>query len=333
MSDSVAKKEDLSLSTSGANPIVLNEHLILIYTGMANQEQVQEVLENFFIDNDIVCDFKLIVVTNVAGLLGYSYLWVCDSEVFSKLVGSNEDEVLDPLFVHPADKPRHQVVEEYMREFGWEPPEELTLKAAERQLIERTDPDNYESRNEAAIDRSQKKKILQKMFIQSITTISKNSGLTLPPYKLTPEQKKHYLQQHTQKGIDVEVPDYLNFAGLTASNYPRDNEQYNQDVLMSHRVPDWITEEDLVNLFRPFVDDTTTEHRITINKREVLTTYPAVSIMPYSRGPYRRAYVYFDPKKGEARLINCVFRRTPIRKLMKDGKVEEYSLFFNHPKV
>jgi len=182
---------------------------------------------------------------------------------------------------------------------------------------------------------TEKEKIRRKYKPDTIS-VPTNTRLTLPPFKLLPDQIQYYKDQYAEAGkADEPIPKYEEYI-VTSAGYKKDNASLNQDVLMATNVPDWVTQDDLKKIFSPYVEDKSTQVNMNINHREVVDTYPISLIITSTKRshnrPDRRAYIYFNPEEGNCRLIIFVCRRVRIAKKLPDGRRLVCQLFFNHPK-
>lgn len=301
---------------------IRNRNYLYILTGVSTQEQLIESFKECFKKNGVSSNFKVSVVSTRNGLCGYGYVWIEDQEVFQWLAGEDKNGKCDN-----ATKIANP---------NWKPPEK-SLSEALKENKELFDDDDYASPWERIAALNDAEITIKEKYEPDMIVVPTVCNLILPPFKLTDEQKEHYREQNKLFGTHNTIPDYVDYT-VTSAYYCKNKADLNQNVLIANRVPDWLTASDLKQLFKPYVSDTTTITTMTVNKRKIKDTYPFVLITPNgnrnkNRHQNKRAYVYFDPKAGEGRMIILVCRIMTVVKKMPNGKTQSYVLNFNHPVI
>jgi hypothetical protein len=308
----------LSLSSSiDAIPVVQN--YLYLKTSVATQEQVHNLVLKCFQENDIVCDFKVVVIENREGLIGCTYVWVKDPKVFRMFTGENDDGSC-----------QHRTVEDP----EWQPPE-ISFEEAWAEKQAEIEDEEYDTQWEKTMAEEDARIALELLYKPATINVPVECKLKLPPFVLTPEQKKH-LENVSKTG--EEIPDEREII-VASAFYPPDRTDVNMDVLMARNVPQWITESDLKRMFTPFINDTTTKHSRVVSGRMVTDSYPFVTIISKTTGrgrvkrTMRNAYVYFEPGKGEGRMAKLVCHKMHLCAKRPDGSTSVNRLIFAHPIV
>jgi len=136
--------------------------------------------------------------------------------------------------------------------------------------------------------------------------------LELPPYDLTAEQRKGLKVQ----GATVSSKGKFECKPTFVSD---PSPEYEPNVLCGTKIPPEVTEQDLKNLFRPFVSDPTIKYEHTSKGVTTTDTYPLVSITSK-----RIAFITFNPATKDACFASKMVRKID---LIKDNK--SYTLIFN----
>lgn len=295
-----------------------NEHYIFVESYISTQEQLIESLKTCFIENEIECDFTAIVVSPRGQHFGYGFIWISDPNVYRRLVGEDED----------GNCVQTEVVNR-----GWVPPDDIeeTQEKLQRVIedMKSIDFDNWDK----VVELENQRRDLENKCKPNMIKVSSNATLKLPPFMLTAEQRRFIAHKYKS---DTDIPTTFEYY-VSPQSRRKDKSDINQNVLYASGIPKWVTDEHIRKIFEPYVDDTTTEYQLCMNKREGLVsgTYPFVNIIDIrgkrGRPGNRVAYVYFEPAADECRMLISVCRVVPIC-AMVDGRMENGTLYFNHPK-
>lgn len=156
--------------------------------------------------------------------------------------------------------------------------------------------------------------------------------LTVPPYKLTPEQiaekRARIISLNKDKpGFDekmVDVPDHAFLIVSPAFLSPID-EKFSPNILKAKNVPSWVTPADIKLKFTPFTSNSKTVVDRVVKGRHFKETYPFVNIN--SEGI---AFVIFDPATLDAPFALYMLKKCVMTKKSPDGRAQSCTLIFNH---
>lgn len=286
-----------------------NSNYLFVTTGVSTYEQLYDSIVRCLKERNLYTDFKISIVGNREGLCGYAYVWIKDKEIYRML--SDEEAV--------------QVIPDP----NWRAPD-ISMETALAELDQNFNDDDYDTCWEKLTALGDARRTVEERYKPDMITVRKEPILKLSPFKLTEEQRQYYQRRQSLQD-NVDIPNYIEYITGPAF-YAKDKNSYNQDVLVTDNLPYWLTEIDLKRLFEPYVDDTTTQHKISINKMQVEGTYPFISINSTRGGRDKlRAYVYFDPLAGEGRMVILMSKKVSICKSMSDGTVMTSILYFKHP--
>ena len=302
----------------------INKHYLYIWSGVATQEQLDQSVLSLITTTGICSKFKSVIVAErIKGICGYSYLWVESEELYNKLTGMKLDGSYDFMEI---DNPI------------WEAPS-ISYDVALAKLEKDIRVEDYDNEWLWMQDLEGRKTELDQKYKPDRISIPAKPELKLPPYKYNAIQKAHWIEdakKGTQFSAD-DVPSHGSFI-VSYAYYSRDKPNINQNVLRG-RIPNWVTESDIKSIFAQFIEDTTTEHKVVVNKTKKMETYPIVAITSRREGRGRNkrfvryVYVSFDPKKGEGRMVILICRKLYIYKRLRSGKILSQLCIFNHHRI
>jgi len=303
-------------------------HTLYTKCDCASVEQIRtafnEALTKYQKENgvNLNCRYRINLLTDREGnSFGTAFIFVTNSEVYHMLLGKNPDG---------SDRI------EYMDDPSWEPPKDNEM-VNESGWTSVTDSLDYSNMSWADIcdeeeEFERQKEEEEKRFVCPQIAIELEPLMTLPPYKLTPQQiedKKYKIIQENEGKEDfdpslVTIPEYAYFGVDRAMVIPVDP-KFMPNILKTQNVPDWITKEDLKAQFTPYASDSRTIQERTIKGRRVEETYPFVNI---NEG--RVAFIIFDPSTHDAQFALHMMKKTQITKKLPNGVVNNVTLIFGH---
>jgi len=139
-----------------------------------------------------------------------------------------------------------------------------------------------------------------------IDTIVLEPLIVLEPIKLNNMQKQYYLEP-----IDLVINRALIY---------NLEDKYIHNILKTKKIPHWITNLMIKNLFSPFASDNTTKYSRIIKGKKIMETYPFVNINKDGI-----CFIIYDSKTNDAQFALHMMKKTTIT---QDNK--SITLVFNH---
>lgn len=162
--------------------------------------------------------------------------------------------------------------------------------------------------------------------------ITMESLISLPPYKLTPEQIQEKKDKIISSNKDkegfvetmVDVPNF-SFLAISPAIVTTLDEKFVPNILKVKDVPSWVTKNDLKIRFVPYASNSSTVVDRVVKGRRFKETYPFVNI-----NNDNIAFIIFDPTTHDAQFALHMIKKLYISKKMDDGKIYSITLLFNH---
>lgn len=277
-------------------------HTIFAETGIATREQIEISFQKAIEELNIPCRFKVNLVETKNGICGYAYIWLTSPQVYHALMGKNLDGTDLVMLI---DDPT------------WNPPK----KSLNEALNDARKKENLSSswadiEDESDIIKSYKCPQIKK----NLDPIIKISG-----YKYNDEQLEFLKlrNKHTQQK-DGAIPGYGYFE-IGPAYVSELDIKLCHNVLISRKIPEWITVEIFKQLFYNYVSNPITPHRCSHNSKSY-DTYPHVNIINIKGN--RSVFITFDPTTYDARFALLMVRKLKI--VDPEGKNPDSTLIFNH---
>lgn len=275
-----------------------NNHVIYLDCGVATEDQVKAVVKKSIRDakerlqRPIETQFMTNVVNRSGRPVGYTYIWFTNPEVFNMLIGKNPDGserieyIDDPDWVAPE-----------------QPREAVDLLSSKFSSLSWADQCEEEER-----------------YICPKVKRTLPPLMTLDPIEYVGDQKAQMVQLMIDKmkragtwkdGCVVTAPDRIELVPAPAFCSPVEDE-YNPETICATKVPPWITEADVKNVFRPFASDPVREVQKKINNVLVKDTFPFVLIVKGKE--QRMVFVTFDRNTHDAQFALLMTRKVDFFK-------------------
>ena len=281
-----------------------DEHTLYVETGIAHQLQIEDVFRRAITKLNIPCRFKVNLVTNRDGYCGYAYVWVSSSQVFHALIGKN------------LDGSERMII---WKDPNWIEPE-ISVDDACEEAIEKAEKEGMKLSWSDMTDIEDK---VRQLYICPTTRQKQEPLVELPGYTYDEEQQEFLrIQAQESDAISNEIPSQ-GFFEIGSAYIPDMDESLSHNVLISRKVPEWITEEIIKNVFRHYASDCTTLHKRSVNGTPIRDTYPFIA--SYTNRNVRSIFVTFSPLTADARFALLMTRKV---KIVDDNR--EHTLVFHH---
>lgn len=311
---------------------IYDKRTLFIKCDCASVEQIRQAfndaLTNYQTQTKInlKCRFRVNLVENREGKsLGIAFVFVTNPAVYHMLLGKNPDGSDrieyrdDPSWTPLADGTS-------VNDAGWSTISAPVYTPANFKTLDWADIMEEEEEYERKLQAEKDKYVCPKI------PFPLEPLMTLPPYKLTPEQiadKREKLIEDNEgkQGFDpdlVDVPEYAHLV-VDRAMATHVDPKYMPNILKCKTIPDWVTKEDLKIQFSPYASDSETRQERFIKGRRVEETYPFVNI-----NEDRVGFVIFDASTNDALFALHMMKKTTIRKTMPDGTVNNVTLIFGH---
>ncbi len=282
-------------------------HTLYVETGVAHREQIEKVFRIAILELAIPCRYKVNLVSNKDGYCGYAYIWISSPQVYFALIGKNIDGKERVIF---EDDP------------NWTPPEK-PLNDARREI--EIDAKKSGLKGSWADDTEDEAEI-QKLYTCPKIKRDLDPLVRVPGYIYDNEQQDYLKMRALEINEDPEDLQDIGYFEVAPAYVPDILERLCPNVLISRKIPDWITEEILKRLFSHYASDLSTLHRRCVNGKHFMDKYPYVNI--YQHRDVRSVFITFDPSTSDARFALLMTRKVQI--VDDRNRYDPLTLVFNH---
>jgi len=271
-----------------------NPHILYVSTGIAFPWQLSQSIKQAIKDasirlqREIETRFKINIIIDHSGKnYGYGYIWFTNPEVCYMLCGKN-----------PDGSERC----EYIDDTDWVPPSEPRPNRTLEEVLE-----HIKGKSWAEITDEEDE--IERRYTCPKKKIELPPLMVLPPYDYTPEQLKLIQDSNETVGYFKVSPAYV-----------KDVEDiYYPNILCGRNIPNWITEEDLKDIFIPYTTNSSFKIKRKINGIYFYDTYPFVTITK------KIAFITFDTNTHDASFALLMCRKIEIEK-----NNQKCLIIFNH---
>ena len=288
---------------------VRNDHCAYVVTGVATQEQIRNSINmavveyNKRVDPSEQIPRSPFMINIVKGRprndskgpeisYGYAYVWFMNKKMARLICGLNPDGTER---VEEIDDP------------NWSPQKETTTTTSDRWADWCDEED------------------------QTVCPKIRNHLPTLmpvPPYKYTEEQMqrvKEIIEKSPGESSMNPEEGFLEFSMACAKPIPPN---YVPNVIHSRNLPSWVTEEQLKQMFQPFVSNKNSKYTVVGHDgKKIRESYPKVTIEMSTKGS-RIGYVEFEPRSFDANFALLMMTKTTLTKSVGGESVQ---VVFSHP--
>lgn len=257
-----------------------------------DNETLIRLLEKAGIDvpekQSLECKIRVNLIVNKDGeYYGFGYIHVARKEVYWMLLGKNPDgsdrvlEYLDPNWQPPQAKPANEETEKYANMRWYE-------------IVEEEDKNVH----------PKIKKVLPPLMV-------------VPGYVYDEQQYKHHQEIADREGKDPATVPTMGFFELSRA-YVKDVEPGKiENVLCARQVPPWIPPIAFKQIFRDYVSDKTTLHKIKRTDSNgddewVEDTYPMINLVKGRKDAGNIVFITFEPGTKEAMFALLMTRKVTI---------------------
>ncbi len=217
-----------SAQSAKINPEQVNLHVLYVITGVAHADQLRDAIIQLFKLHNIVCNFKISLVTIRNEYYGYAYVYIENSSVFSRLTGVNSDGTRKTEHIPDPD---------------WKMPI-VSLKDA----LQKHHDKWYQKEKNVKLswadeaDKEEEEESIKARYEQQMLEVPINPELIIPSYKYAAEQKKYIRSRQEadarEKGSEIveEVPEEGHFRVYVAK-VPRTKSNIQQYILIVQMSP------------------------------------------------------------------------------------------------
>ena len=346
---------------------IYNTHSLFLYTGIAEREQIEACFREAIKALGIPCRFKVNPVATSttyknsdsknSDFMGYTFIWVSSPAVYYAFTGRN---------LNGSERV------EYIPDDNWSPPGTPLEMALER--IENESPKDFSGSSSWAdmSDVEDKKIELEALYIRPIIKKNLDPLITSLKYRYTKEQKAYLTQQNQEKmeeknGVYHElsnvpiretirvsgdtirvsretissetvretIPDFGSFV-IHPSHIRELDSKYCPYILTAKRIPDFVTVENLKQIFRNYTTDPFKEVNRNVKGNSVTDTYPFIVIVDRDYKKYdddevvrsRTVFVTFDYNTNDAKFALQMVKRLEV--VDPNNPCRKEIMYFDH---
>lgn len=287
-----------------------DRHTLYVETGIAHRDQIENCFKIPIRKLRIPCRFKVNLVSNRNGYCGYAYIWVSSTQVYNAILGKNLDGT-------------DRIV--YENDPNWSPPEKSLEEAIHELKVEFSDPD-VKGVSGSWCDMVDAEDEINQQYECPKIKHDQSPLVKVPGYTYDEGQILYLRGRAIENSEDTDTIPDMGYFEIAPACVPEIDDRYTHNVIVSRRVPDWITENILKNLFVNYASDSTTIHRRNVRGRNKVDTYPHIGTSV--RDDVRSVYVTFDPSTADARFALLMTRKLLV--VDRSGDHDDVTLVFNH---
>lgn len=288
---------------------VSNDHLIYSHTGVSNEHQIIDVVQDALDKANIKSIFYVNVVSNGGMLCKYSYIWVTNKEAFDYLVSFKNQGYTTIKKLVTIDNPEFKVKPE--PESKPEVENVMSYNDLDAHLDWSDSPATFNTTG----DTSNKINVFEDVKI------------TLMKIHYTPDQIGSN-SSNDSINITFDQASFIDMrktdedSGSDDSESESDNRVHN--VWIATNVPEFINLKIILKYLRPFVTDNA-KGPLNFNGTKNMVPYPHINIKKNKNNNNKTIFVKFNPDSndGQFALYMC-------RQLKVENGANKATLYFKH---
>lgn len=281
-------------------------NVLYVDTGVAHASQLEKALRKAIEDTGLQCEFRVNLVTSRGQYCGHAYVHISNLLVFYMLIGRNPDgterveKYPDPSWKAPTDKTYEEAFEEA----------EVEMK---ERIGKKLDWADYSDIEDCVRSRYEHPLLVRKL----------KPLVELPGYDYDEGQIARIKELAVAKGEDPSKIPKQGFFQISQAYVHELNENQCSNVLIT-RVPHWVSETILKDIFSPYASDSKTKITRKMAGKKISDTYPFITMLEKEQN--KIVFITFDPETIDGQ---CAYLMT--RKLIvSDREGRTASLIVDH---